>query len=183
MSLVASQNRKMVVALRDCPARLVPAGTKIIIPKDTFVTITQDLGGNYTVAVNGNMARVDGTDAGALGLKAEELEFEASQDKTINEEQVWQALKTIYDPEIPVNLVDLGLIYSVKIEQSSKTVYIEMTLTAPGCGMGPVLVSDVKYRTSKVPNVDQVEVDLVITPTWNRDMMSDEAKLETGLFF
>ncbi len=183
MSVIASQNRKMVVALSDCPARLVPAGTKIIIPKDTFVTITQDLGGNYTVAVNGNMARVDGTDAGALGLKAEELEFESKDSDQIDEEQIWQALKTIYDPEIPVNLVDLGLIYSVKVEQENKSVYIEMTLTAPGCGMGPVLVSDVKYRTSKVPNVKNVEVDLVFTPTWNRDMMSDEAKLETGLFF
>jgi probable FeS assembly SUF system protein SufT len=183
MSLIASQNRKMVVALRDCPARLVPAGTKIIIPKDTFVTITQDLGGNYTVAVNGNMARVDGTDAGALGLKAEELQFEPNDTNEIDETQIWQALKTIYDPEIPVNLVDLGLIYTVKIDQSEKSVFIEMTLTAAGCGMGPVLVSDVKYRTSKVPNVENVDVELVFSPTWNREMMSDEAKLETGLFF
>lgn len=179
----SSQNRKMVVALKDCPARLVPAGTKIMIPKDTFVTITQDLGGNYTVAVNGNMARVDGTDAGALGLKAEVLEFEELESDEISEEQIWQALKTIYDPEIPVNLVDLGLIYKVEIDQSNSAVYIEMTLTAAGCGMGPVLVSDVKYRTAKVPNVKAVKVELIFTPTWSRDMMSDEAKLETGMFF
>jgi len=178
-----SVNRKMVVALEDCPARLVPAGTKIMIPKDTFVTITQDLGGNYTVAVNGNMARVDGTDAGALGLKAEELNFTAPEDNKISEDQVWQALKSIYDPEIPVNLVDLGLIYDVEINQENKTIDINMTLTAPGCGMGPVLVGDVQYRTSKVPNVKSVNVELIFDPPWARDMMSDEAKLETGMFF
>ncbi len=178
-----SSSRKMVVALEDCPARLVPAGTKIIIPKDTFVTITQDLGGNYTVAVNGNMARVDGTDAAALGLKSEILEFAEPTDSQIREEQVWQVLRSIYDPEIPVNLVDLGLIYSIDVNQENKKVEIQMTLTAPGCGMGPVMVSDIKYRTSKVPNVLEVVVELVFEPTWNRDMMSDEAKLETGLFF
>jgi len=178
-----SVNRKMVVAIEDCPARLVPAGTKIMIPKDTFVTITQDLGGNYTVAVNGNMARVDGTDAGALGLKAERLNFTTPDDDKISEDQVWQALKSIYDPEIPVNLVDLGLIYDVAINQTNKTIDINMTLTAPGCGMGPVLVGDVQYRTSKVPNVKSVNVELIFDPPWSRDMMSDEAKLETGMFF
>ena len=175
--------RKMVVALEDCPARLVPAGTKITITKDTFVTITQDLGGNYTVTVNGNMARVDGTDAAALGLKSEELVFSDNPTDDILDEHVWQALKTIYDPEIPVNLVDLGLIYDVKIDQQDKAVAVIMTLTAPTCGMGPVLVSDVKYRIAKVPKVTQVDVELVFDPPWNRDMMSDEAKLETGLFF
>lgn len=173
----------MVVAQQDCPARLVPAGTKIIIPKDTFVTITQDLGGNYTVAVNGNMARVDGTDAALLGLKAEELTFENTSHTDILEDQVWKALRSIFDPEIPVNLVDLGLIYSVDIDQSQHRVNIKMTLTAPGCGMGPVLVSDVKYRTEKVPNVDEACVELVFDPPWDRNRMSDEAKLETGLFF
>ncbi|MDQ7050438.1 MAG: putative Fe-S cluster assembly protein SufT [Enterobacterales bacterium] len=178
-----SQGRKMVVALQDCPARLVPAGTKIMIPKDTFVTITQDLGGNYTVAVNGNMARVDGTDAAYLGLKAEKLNFEAAKDEQINEDQVWQALKSIFDPEIPVNLVDLGLIYRVEVDNEKHLVNIDMTLTAPGCGMGPVLVGDVEYRVATVPNVQSVNVELIFEPAWNRDMMSDEAKLETGLFF
>ena len=178
-----SQGRKMVVAVQDCPARLVPAGTKIMIPKDTFVTITQDLGGNYTVAVNGNMARVDGTDAACLGLKAEKLNFEAAKDDQISEDQVWQALKSIFDPEIPVNLVDLGLIYRVEIDNENHIVNIDMTLTAPGCGMGPVLVGDVEYRVAKVPNVQSVKVELIFDPAWNRDMMSDEAKLETGLFF
>jgi len=178
-----STSRKMVVALQDCPARLVPVGSKIIIPKDTFVTITQDLGGNYTVIVNGNMAGVDGTDAAALGLKSEQLHFEQPDSTGIIEDQVWQVLKSIYDPEIPVNLVDLGLIYKVKIDQENHSVYIEMTLTAPGCGMGPVLISDIEYRTAKVPNVKEVKVELVFDPPWNREMMSDEAKLETGMFF
>ena len=175
--------KRMVVALEDCPARLVPSGTKIIIPKDTFVTITQALGGNYTVAVNGNMARVDGTDASALGLKAEELIFEENNSDEILEEQVWQALKSIYDPEIPVNLVDLGLIYSVNISQEKASIQIDMTLTAPGCGMGPVMVSDIKYRLSKIPNVEHVEVELVFDPPWSREMMSEEAQLETGMFY
>jgi len=175
--------RKMVVALSDCPARLVPAGTKVLIPKDTFVTITQSLGGNYTVAVNGNLVRVDGTDAAALGLQAEQLEFDTPDDNQIHEDQVWQALKSIFDPEIPVNLVDLGLIYAMEIDQKTKSVSIQMTLTAPGCGMGPVLISDIKYRVKKVPNVEQVDVDLVFDPPWSRDKMSDEAKLETGMFF
>ena len=120
---------------------------------------------------------------GALGLKPEVLTFEDLSETEIVEDQVWQALRSIYDPEIPVNLVDLGLIYGVNIEQSSHQVRITMTLTAPACGMGPVLVSDIKYRVAKVPHVESVEVDLVFDPPWTRDMMSDEAKLETGLFF
>ena len=175
--------KRMVVAINDCPARLVPDGTKITIPKDTFVTITQALGGNYTVAVNGNMARVDGTDAAALGLKSEELVFDKNPTNEILEEQVWQALRSIYDPEIPVNLVDLGLIYSVNIDQKNSNIQIDMTLTAPGCGMGPVMVSDIKYRVAKVPNVNNVEVELVFDPPWNREMMSEEAQLETGMFY
>ncbi len=173
----------MVVAEQDVPARLVPVGTKITIPAGSFVTLTQALGGNYTVVHNGNMARVDGTDAGALGLQAETLEFPEADGDTIREEDIWMALRTIYDPEIPVNLVDLGLIYSVKINKAEQSVVVDMTLTAPACGMGPVLVSDVKYRTAMVPNVKDVKVELVFDPPWSRDMMSEEAQLETGMFF
>ena len=96
---------------------------------------------------------------------------------------MWQALGTVYDPEIPVDLVNLGLIYSVKIDQQAKRVDIEMTLTAPACGMGPVLVGDVEYRVKRVPNVETVTVDLVFDPPWSREMMSEEAQLETGMFF
>ena len=175
--------RRMVVARADCPARRVPDGTPLTIPKDTFVTITQALGGNYTVTYNGQMVRVDGTDAEALGLEPELLSFAAPTDDQIREEQVWEALKTVYDPEIPVDLVNLGLVYAVEVDQSAHKVTIEMTLTAPGCGMGPVLVGDVEYRVKLVPNVDEVKVNLVFDPPWQRHMMSEEAQLETGMFF
>ncbi|WP_218838554.1 putative Fe-S cluster assembly protein SufT [Halopseudomonas pelagia] len=175
--------RRMVVAQADCPARRVPDGTPLTIPKDTFVTITQALGGNYTVTYNGQMVRVDGTDAASLGLEPELLSFPEPKDDSINEDQVWEALRTVYDPEIPVDLVNLGLIYAVEVDQAAKRVDIRMTLTAPACGMGPVLVGDVEYRVRRVPNVDVVKVELVFDPPWSRDMMSEEAQLETGMFF
>jgi probable FeS assembly SUF system protein SufT len=175
--------RTIVVTRRDCPARLVPVGTPITIPRDSFVTITQSLGGNYTVTHNGNMARIDGTDADALGFEPQQLNFPPPPDDNIVEQQVWDALKTIYDPEIPVNLVDLGLIYTVDIDQANKRVAIDMTLTAPGCGMGPVLVGDIEYRVAKVPNVASVQVELVFDPPWSRERMSEEAQLETGMFY
>lgn len=175
--------RRMVVALEDCPARRVPDGTPLTIPKDTFVTITQSLGGNYTLTYHGQMVRVDGTDAHCLGLEAAVIEFPAPVDDRISEDQVWQALGTVYDPEIPVDLVNLGLIYAVKVDQQSKQVDIQMTLTAPACGMGPVLVGDVEYRVRKVPNVQSVKVELVFDPPWARQMMSEEAQLATGMFY
>lgn len=173
----------MVVAQADCPARRVPDGTPLTIPKDTFVTITQALGGNYTVTYHGQMVRVDGTDADKLGLEPELLEFPEPVDDQIEIEQVWTALKSVYDPEIPVDLVNLGLIYGVEVDQLGKHVDIRMTLTAPGCGMGPVLVGDVEYRVKRVPNVETVKVELVFDPPWSREMMSEEAQLETGMFF
>lgn len=171
----------MVVSLAACPARQVPSGVPTTIPAGVFVTINQALGGNYTVTVNGNMMRVDGTDAAALGLQSEEIIFEERQDGLVHDDQVRQALRTIFDPEIPINLLDLGLIYGIDI--NDRNVVIRMTLTAPTCGMGPVLISDVKYRVAKVPNVESVTVDLVFDPPWSRDMMTEEAQLEAGLFF
>ena len=173
----------MVLAQEDCPARRVPDGTPVTIPRNAFVAITQALGGNYTVVHLGQMLRVDGTDAAALGLQAEMLSFPAAQTSLIDEAQVWQALSTVFDPEIPVDLVNLGLIYKVSIVQEAHRVDIAMTLTAPSCGMGPVLVGDVEYRVKRVPNVKDVKVDLVFEPPWSRDMMSEEAQLETGMFF
>lgn len=173
--------KRMVVAQQDCPARKVPSGQPTVIPAGSFVTINQALGGNYTLTVNGNMVRVDGTDAAALGLESEEIIFEDNGDGLVHEDQIRHALRTIFDPEIPVNLLDLGLIYGIDI--NDKDVTIRMTLTAPTCGMGPVLISDVEYRVSKVPNVNSVKVELVFDPPWHKDMMTDEAQLETGLFF
>jgi probable FeS assembly SUF system protein SufT len=129
------------------------------------------------------MVRVDGTDAHLLGLESETITFPDPIDEQIVEEQVWQALGTVFDPEIPVDLVNLGLIYNVKVDQGAKQVDIQMTLTAPACGMGPVLVGDVEYRVRKVPNVKTVKVELVFDPPWQRHMMSDEAQLQTGMFY
>ena len=175
--------RRMVVAQADCPARRVPDGTPLTIPEGTFVTITQALGGNYTLTYHGQMVRVDGTDAHLLGLESETITFPEPANDQIIEEQVWQALGTVFDPEIPVDLVNLGLIYSVKVNQAEKQVDIQMTLTAPACGMGPVLVGDVEYRVRKVPNVKTVKVELVFDPPWQRHMMSEEAQLQTGMFY
>jgi probable FeS assembly SUF system protein SufT len=172
--------KKIIVVIRECPALLVPVGTPIIIKKDTFVTLSQSLGGSYTVLVNGNMARIDGTDADALGFEPIVLEFEAPVDETVSESNVWKAISAVYDPEMPVSIVDLGLIYDCKIEGNA--VVISMTLTAPACGMGPVLVEDVKYKVGLVPNVESVKVNLVLDPPWSREMMTEEAQLEMGLF-
>lgn len=176
--------REVVLTKREVEARLVPSGTEIMIPSDTFVTITQSLGGSFTVAVNGNLARVEGHDADALGKKPLESSFDTPEDGTVNENQIWEALRNCYDPEIPVNVVDLGLIYECQLENGTdegNQVFIRMTLTAAGCGMGPVITDDVKRKVEHVPNVDKVTVELTFDPPWNNDMLTDEAKLELGM--
>ena len=173
--------RRVVPIGRTVDARLVPTGDPVTIPDGTFVTLTQSLGGTYTVVFNGNMARIDGADADALGLTPEVLEFEAPANGRIDPDQVESALASVFDPEIPVNILDLGLIYDRRIGPDG-TVNVVMTLTAPGCGMGPVLVDDVKSRLARVPNVKGVEVELVFDPPWSREMMSEEARLELGIF-
>lgn len=173
----------MTTTLRDCPARMVPSGQPATIPAGQFITINQSLGGNYTVTWQGNMYRIDGTDADAIGQEVQEFEFADNGSGKVDTDQVWQALDTIFDPEIPISLVQLGLIYGVEVNGDAGQVDIQMTLTAPGCGMGPVLVSDVEYRVAKVPNVSGVKVELVFDPPWSKEMMSEEAQLEAGLFF
>lgn len=178
------QEREVVLTKREVEARLVPSGTEIMIPSDTFVTITQSLGGTFTVAVNGNLARIEGHDADALGKQPLESSFDTPEDGTVNENQVWEALRNCYDPEIPVNVVDLGLIYQCEIrngDEEGNHVYILMTLTAAGCGMGPVITEDVRRKVEHVPNVEKVTVDLTFDPPWNNDMLTDEAKLELGM--
>lgn len=177
--------QRTVVTSRDVPARLVPAGTRITIPKNSFVNLRQALGGTYTVTINGNMARIDGTDADAIGQEPLQLSFApANSDGSVREDDLWDTLKTIFDPEIPVNIVDLGLVYGCELneENGQHIARVRMTLTAPNCGMGPVLVGDVEDRLAKVPNVDAVQVELVFEPPWSRDMISEEAQLELGLF-
>lgn len=180
-----SDEQKMVAVRRDVPARKVPDGTPVTINRDTFVNVTQALGGSFTVTVNGQMLRIDGTDADAIGQQPMEFHFEPpEEDGSVRQEDLWEVLGTVYDPEIPVNVVDLGLIYGCDVirRDGENVVQVRMTLTAPTCGMGPVLVGDVEHRLSLVPNVDRVEVSLEFDPPWSRDMMTDEARLELGIY-
>ena len=172
--------RTVIPLRRDTEARLVPTGEPLTLPAGAFVTVTQALGGAYTVVHGGNMARIDGEDADALGFEAEALDLPPPADGNVSEAQVQQALRTVHDPEIPVNIVDLGLIYACDVQGGK--VDIDMTLTAPGCGMGPVLVHDVERRVGKVPFVTAVRVNLVFDPPWDRGMMTEEAQLELGLY-
>ncbi len=174
--------RRLISTTRECAARLVPTGDPITIPGNTFVTLTQSLGGTYTIIFNGNMARIDSEDADALGFEPEHLTFEPPADGVVSDAQVQTALASVFDPEIPVSVTDLGLIYDVQIDESTGSVAIKMTLTAPGCGMGDVLVADIERRVGQVPFVTSVSVDLVFDPPWSREMMSEEAQLELGLF-
>jgi probable FeS assembly SUF system protein SufT len=178
-------DQRTVVVQRDVPARKVPDGTRITIPKNSFVNLRQALGGTYTVTINGNMARIDGTDADAIGQEPLELNFApANSDGSVRDEDLDTVLDTIFDPEIPVSIIALGLVYGCDVIQrdGQNVVQVRMTLTAPTCGMGPVLVGDVEDRLGKVPNVDKVEVALVFDPPWDREMISDEAQLELGMF-
>ena len=172
--------RKLLPIQREVEARIVPTGDKVIVPAGVFVTLTQALGGTYTIVYKGNMARIESENADALGFEPEILHYEAPADGNISDTQVWDTLRTVHDPEIPVSIVDLGLIYDVRIENSA--VHVTMTLTAAGCGMGPVLVRDVEARLKRVPFVEKVSVNLVFDPPWSRDLMSEEAQLELGLF-
>lgn len=171
---------------RDTPAILIPAGTPTILPKGTEVTITQSLGGTYTVIGQGVMARIAGKDADALGIDTSgDQKQEEYKGGPIDEQQVWEQMKNCYDPEIPVNIVDLGLIYDCKVTPlesgTGNKVDIKMTLTAPGCGMGPAIASDVEQRVRSVPGVSDVNVEVVWDPIWNQSMMSDAARLQLGL--
>jgi probable FeS assembly SUF system protein SufT len=172
-----------VVMKRDCPAVLIPAGTAITLQAGVPVVIVQDLGGSYTVLVHGNMARIAGTDADALGKEPPAITVPSEPGK-LTEEQVYQALRACYDPEIPVNIVELGLIYDLQIvplPDGGNRVEIKMTLTAPGCGMGPILQQDVESRVQALPGVKEAAVFLVWDPPWNRDMLSEAAKLQLGM--
>jgi probable FeS assembly SUF system protein SufT len=177
-----------IILKRDCEAVLIPAGTKITLQAGEPVSITQALGGSYTVIIRGNMARIDARDADALGqAPSSEAPAEKSaptENVVVTEEKVMEQLRTCYDPEIPVNIVDLGLVYDLQIQpvpDGGSRVEIKMTLTAPGCGMGPVLQQDVETKVSSIPGVKEAAVFLVWDPPWSRDMLSETAKLELGL--
>lgn len=182
---MSTDNKKIIILSRDCTALLVPSGARIMLHKDTEVTITQSLGNSYTVAVYGNLARIDGKDGDALGKTPINSLSGLPPDSTL-EEKVWHQLRSVYDPEIPVNIVDLGLVYGCEIipdidDNTGYQVKITMTLTAPGCGMGPVIGHDAKQKILAIPGIKNVDIDIVFDPPWDQSKMSDMAKLELGM--
>jgi probable FeS assembly SUF system protein SufT len=181
-----SSEQKILV--RDVEASVVPIGTKVTLQKGETAHITQSLGGTYTVIVNGNMFRIETKDADALGIEVVAAPVTATPSGPMTQEQlekkVWEALKTCYDPEIPVNIVDLGLIYDCLLTPVGTDNYkadVKMTLTAPGCGMGPVLAQDVQNKLISLEPIDEANVELVWDPPWNQSMMTEAAKLQLGL--
>jgi len=164
---------------------MVPQGETVTLPAGSYGYITQALGGSYTVFVEGNLFRIAGKNGDAIGkdpVPALELPADASDEEV--EKLVWQQLRTCFDPEIPFNIVDLGLVYEVELkhlDDGQREVDVKMTLTAPGCGMGDILVDDVRSKLEMIPTVAEADVELVFDPPWNQQMMSEAARLETGM--
>ena len=181
----SSHDSETVTLTRDVIGVLIPQGTKVELPEAAVAHITQSLGGSYTVQVQGHLFRIDGADADALGkARPKGIEMpENATDKEI-EQAVWGQLKTVYDPEIPIDIVNLGLVYDCHVLEGdspeARKASIRMTLTAPGCGMGDVLVEDVKTKVRQIPKIAAVDVELTFDPPWTREMMSEEAQLTAG---
>ncbi len=168
---------------RDCEATLIPSGAKVSVKQGSFVMVTQALGNSYTVYVNGNLVRIAGKDGDALGLVILD-EPDINELPGTLEEKIETQLKTCFDPEIPVNIVDLGLIYERQLVPLGKNAFgveIKMTLTAAGCGMGPVLVNDIQEKLRAIKEISEVKVDLVFDPPWDREKMTEVARLQLGL--
>lgn len=172
--------QQIIQLTRDCHATEIPNGDERILSAGTPVIVTQCLGGSYTVTVGfGALLRIEAKDADALGFEAASAEAPAE----FSEQLLWDQLKSVYDPEIPVNIVDLGLVYACEITENDGTrdIHIAMTMTAPGCGMSEVLKSDVERRLSALPTVKHVNVDIVFDPPWSMQRMSDATRLQLGL--
>ena len=173
---------------RDCPVVLVPSGEEVTMPAGSIGYITQALGGSFTVFVEGNLMRVAGRDADAIGKEPPTpIELPEGAGDAEVERLVWQQLRTCFDPEIPINVVDLGLVYEAVLsphpdQPGQRQVEVKMTLTAPGCGMGDILVADVRDKLEMIPTIAEADVELVFDPPWNRNMLSEAARLETGMF-
>ena len=182
--------REEVTFSRNAEAIMIPSGERVLVPQGAQATITQSLGGAYTLITDrGLMVRVSGREVEAIGKTPPEVpgaaEIEALTKEKV-EEAVWDQLKTCFDPEIPVNIVDLGLVYNCAVSplpEGGNKVDIKMTLTAPGCGMGPVLAGDVKNKVESLPGVGKAEVEVVFDPVWDRSMMSEAAKLQLGMMW
>ena len=180
------QVNRPITLSRACDAVLIPSGAPIALPEGSVVFITQALGGNYTVNVNGNLAQISAGDGDALGFEKQDAGPIASKSDggAVDESLLWDQMRTCFDPEIPINIVDLGLIYDCKVaptESGGNRVDVLMTLTAPGCGMGEFLAQDVRSKLAMVPNVTEVNVNLTFDPPWSHDRMSEAARLETGM--
>jgi probable FeS assembly SUF system protein SufT len=181
-------DRQEVVVSRDCPAVTVPYGSPVTIEAGCDATITQQLGGTYTVMVEGNLYRIEGKDGDALGFEPTE-DVQHTHDGPITadlvEDAAWDVLSTCYDPEIPVDIVNLGLVYSLKVEPAGAPerfrIEMQMTLTAAGCGMGTMISDEARNKLLNIEGVDEAVVDLVWDPPWSRDMISEPAKLQLGL--
>ncbi len=180
-----SQDSEPVVLKRDVKAVVVPAGMEIDLRKGALVYITQAMGGSFTIYHEGSLFRIAGSNADALGkdpVAPPALPENASDDEF--EELIWSQLRTVYDPEIPVNIVDLGLIYDFDVTRTAtggRDITVHMTLTAPGCGMGEILVEDVREKVAIIPTVESADVELVFDPPWSREMMTEAALLELGM--
>ena len=179
--------REIIFLTRDVNVVTIPEGSASTLSKGDEVTIHQSLGSNYTVVTEyGHMVRIAGVDADALGKEPHELHtlvLETNSEAV--EKNCWEVMKTVYDPEIPVNIVDLGLVYVCEVTSvgpAENEVHIKMTLTAPGCGMGPVIQGDVEKNVRGLPGVVSVNVEVVLDPPWSREMMSDVAQVQLGLF-
>lgn len=179
--------REVVTLTRDVNIVTIPDGHHGTLDQGQVVTIHQSLGSNYTVVTDyGHMVRISGSDADALGKEVHELHTLTSDtDAEAVEKNCWEVMRTVYDPEIPVNIVDLGLVYGCHVTPNAEggnDVHIRMTLTAPGCGMGPVIQSDVEKSVRGLAGVSSVNVEVVLDPPWSRDMMSEVAQVQLGLF-
>ena len=172
-----------ITLTRDCDAVQIPSGQPILLPAGMAVVITQSLGGTFTVATPGGLSRINLSDADALGLEPgkgmDKVQAEGSK-----QDAVWSQLKMVFDPEIPVNVVDLGLIYDCEVktrEDGSCAVFVKMTLTAPGCGMGPTIAADAQSKILAIDGIDEAEVELVWEPAWNQSMISEAGRMMLGI--
>jgi len=172
---------KTFVLSQDCEALRVPHGNRVTLPEGASVSITQALGGSFTVNHEGNLYRLSPEVTRQLGFQSDAIMFEPPEDGRISDQQCWDALRLVYDPEIPVNVVGLGLIYKLDIDQDRHFVRVEMTLTSPGCGMGDIIAGDVKDKLLQVPHVEDARADIVFDPPWSYDNLEEEARLELGL--
>jgi probable FeS assembly SUF system protein SufT len=169
---------------RNCEVIQIPSGTRAILPTGTKVRVMQSLGGSYTIATGtGAMYRMDAQDGDVLGRSSSVAET-VTYEEAFEPEMIWKQLRTVYDPEIPVNIVDLGLVYSVEVtalEDGRRDIEVRMSMTAPGCGMGNVLKADVEGKLSRLPGVNKVRVNIVFDPAWNPGRMSEAARLQLGI--